>query len=222
MFRAVILTFHGQYKGGQAVDHHDPENHFHGDPAHPHESSWNMAGPLLVLTVPAIGAGFFAIDHTFRDFILGAIPHDGAHLQAIVEHIKEEKSFEWGIAIVSTAVAIAGIGLAFAMYQFGLIPVRTVRALGAPLAAVFENKWFFDRLYEDFFVVTVLQRGWNRLLELNDRYLVDGAVNGVGRLGAGLSARLRVIQTGQLQGYGLGFAAGIVVVVIAVFAANPL
>ncbi len=216
MFRAVILTFGGTYRGGQPVDHHDPDNHFHGDPAHPHESPRSMAVPLLILTIPAIGAGIFALDHAFRDFIVGALPLE------IAEEIKHHSSFEWGIAIASTAIAVAGIGLAFAVYHFKFIPAKAFSTAGAPLAALFENKWYLDRLYEDFLVKFVLQRGWNRLLELNDRYVVDGIVNGSGRFAAEVSSRLRVIQTGQVQGYGLGLVAGVVVVVIAVYSANPL
>jgi NADH-quinone oxidoreductase subunit L len=87
---------------------------------------------------------------------------------------------------------------------------------------VFENKYFLDKLYEDVFVTRIMQRGWNRLLELNDKYVVDGVVNGTGRLGREASARLRTIQTGQVQGYGLGIVAGVVVIVAAVYAANPL
>ena len=49
MFRAIFLTFHGEYKGGQPVDHHDEDSHFHGDQAHPHESPWVMNGPLIAL-----------------------------------------------------------------------------------------------------------------------------------------------------------------------------
>jgi NADH-quinone oxidoreductase subunit L len=67
-----------------------------------------------------------------------------------------------------------------------------------------------------------MQRGWNRLLQANDRFVVDGIVNGSGRLARDASSRLRVIQTGQLQSYGLAFVAGVVVIVVAVYAANPL
>ena len=91
-----------------------------------------------------------------------------------------------------------------------------------PVAVVFENKYFLDRLYEAFLVRTVLQRGWNRLLELNDKYVVDGAVNGAGTSARWVSGQLRGIQNGQMQTYGLGIAAGGVIVVVAVFAANPL
>ncbi|MCK6565948.1 MAG: hypothetical protein L6Q80_14545, partial [Dehalococcoidia bacterium] len=65
-------------------------------------------------------------------------------------------------------------------------------------------------------------RGWNRLLELTDRYVIDGVANGSGRLVRGVSSGLRPIQNGLLQTYGLGFAAGVIIFVLAVFAANPL
>jgi len=212
MFRAIFLTFFGTYKGGEPVDHSDPDNHFHGDPAHPHESPWVMSLPLLILAVPSIAAGFFAYDHMFGDFIDGALPEVHPH----------GSTFEWGIAISSSILAVAGIGLAWAIYYKQWVTSRSVRAVFAPIAVILENKYFLDRLYEDFFVRTVFQRGWNRLVELFDRYVVDGIVNGVGRLGAGLSMAFRPIQSGQLQGYGLGVAAGVIIIVLAVWTANPL
>jgi NADH-quinone oxidoreductase subunit L len=212
MFRAIFLTFHGEYKGGEPVDHHDEDSHFHGDPAHPHESPWVMTLPLVLLAIPAIGAGWFAFGDTFKDFINGALP----------EVTDEGSSFELAIAISSTIVALAGIGAAYAIYMRKWVTSESVRATFAPLAIVFENKYFLDRLYEDILVTRVLQGGWNRLLELNDKYVVDGIVNGVGRLGRESSGRLRALQTGQIQSYGLGIVAGVVVIVVAVYAANPL
>ncbi len=212
MFRAIFLTFHGEYKGGEPVDHHDEDSHFHGDPAHPHESPWVMTAPLLLLSVPAIAAGWLAYDHMFKDFIEAALPEVHAH----------GSTFEIGIAISSTIVALAGIGAAYAVYMKKWVTSESIRATAAPLAIVFENKYFLDRLYEDVFVTKIMQRGWNRLLQANDRFVVDGIVNGSGRLARDASSRLRVIQTGQLQSYGLAFVAGVVVIVVAVYAANPL
>jgi len=212
MFRAIFLTFFGEYKGGEPVDHHDEDSHFHGDPAHPHESPWVMTLPLIILAVPSIAAGWFAYDHMFKDFIEAALPEVHAH----------GSTFEWGIALSSTAIALAGIGAAYAIYMRRWVTSESIRSTFAPLAIVFENKYFLDKLYEDVIVTRLMQRGWNRLLELNDKYVIDGVVNGTGRLGREASARLRTIQTGQVQGYGLGLVAGVVVIVAAVFAANPL
>ncbi|MFN0095651.1 MAG: NADH-quinone oxidoreductase subunit L [Dehalococcoidia bacterium] len=212
MFRAIFLTFFGEYKGGQPVDHHDPDNHFHGDPKHPHESPWTMKLPLLILVVPSVAAGAIALDYWHKDFLNAALPEHEAH----------SLSFSWGIALSSLAVALSGIGLAYAMYMKKWISSRSIANGFGPLTALFQNKWYFDRLFEDFFVKLVLQRGWNRLLELNDKYVVDGVVNGVGRSTRFVSGQLRTIQTGQLQSYGLGFVAGVIILVLAVFTANPL
>jgi len=212
MFRAIFLTFHGEYKGGEPVDHHDEDSHFHGDPKHPHESPWVMTAPLVLLSIPAIAAGWLAYDHLFKDFIEAALPEVHAH----------GSTFEIGIAISSTIIALSGIGAAYAIYMKKWVTSESIRSTFAPFAIVFENKYYLDRLYEEVFVKNVMQKGWNRLLQANDRYVVDGIVNGSGRLAREASSRLRVIQTGQIQGYGLGLAAGVVVIVIAVYAANPL
>lgn len=212
MFRAIFLTFHGEYKGGEPVDHHDEDSHFHGDPHHPHESPWVMTLPLILLSVPAIVAGWLAYDHMFKDFIEAALPEAG----------HAGSTFEIGIAISSSIVALAGIGTAYAIYMKKWVTSESIRSTFAPLAIVFENKYFLDRLYEDVLVTRVMQRGWNRLLQANDKYVVDGLVNGSGRVVREASSRLRTIQTGQVQGYGLGIVAGVVVIVIAVYSANPL
>jgi NADH-quinone oxidoreductase subunit L len=120
------------------------------------------------------------------------------------------------------ALALGGIFLAWAIYYREWVSSRSLRNGFGPLTALFENKYYLDRIYEDFFVTRIFQQGWNRLVEANDRFVVDGAVNGGARAARELSARLRVIQNGQLQGYGLGFAAGVIVLVITVFAVNPL
>jgi NADH-quinone oxidoreductase subunit L len=99
---------------------------------------------------------------------------------------------------------------------------ESIRATFAPFAIIFENKYYLDRIYEDLFVRTIFQRGWNALLQANDRYVVDGIVNGSGRVAREASSRLKVIQTGQVQSYGLGVVAGVIIIVVAVITANPL
>ncbi|MEO6398520.1 MAG: NADH-quinone oxidoreductase subunit L, partial [Tepidiformaceae bacterium] len=185
----------------------------HGDPLHPHESPWVMTLPLIILSVPAIAAGWFAYHEKFGTFISGALP-EAAH--------EGGSSFEWGIALSSSLLALAGIGAAYAIYARKWVTSESLRGTFAPFAMLFENKYYMDKIYEDLFVKTIFQKGWNRLLQMNDRYVVDGIVNSSGRLTRGLSERARAIQTGQLQSYGLGFVAGVVILVVAVFAANPL
>ncbi|MDA0366701.1 MAG: NADH-quinone oxidoreductase subunit L, partial [Chloroflexi bacterium] len=58
MFRAIFLTFFGEYRGGEA-----PEG-AHGHAAAPHESPPSMWVPLVILSIPAVFFGLFA----FADF----------------------------------------------------------------------------------------------------------------------------------------------------------
>ena len=215
MFRAIFLTFFGEYRGGEPVDHEDEDSHFHGDPAHPHESPWVMSLPLLVLSVPAIAAGWFSfggLGGDFGEFINGALPEAG----------HEAASFSWGIALSSSALAVAGIGVAWAVYHRKWVDSAEVRATALPVATVLEHKYFMDWLYEDVVTIRVFQRLWNRLVELFDTYIVDGLVNGVARLARWLSDELRYVQSGQVQLYGLGIVLGVVVVVLTVYSADPL
>ncbi|MGH2609466.1 MAG: NADH-quinone oxidoreductase subunit L, partial [Tepidiformaceae bacterium] len=68
----------------------------------------------------------------------------------------------------------------------------------------------------------VFYGGVLRICQLFDTYVIDGAVNGSGRLGAWSSGQLRAIQNGQVQAYQWSLAAGVIIIVVAVFAANPL
>ncbi|MFQ5381466.1 MAG: NADH-quinone oxidoreductase subunit L, partial [Dehalococcoidia bacterium] len=215
MFRAIFLTFFGEYRGGEPVDHDDPDSHFHGDPARPHESAWVMTVPLGLLAVAAVFAGWFnaaGITEGFGHLVDGALP----------EVHGEGSEFSWWIAGSSTIVALLGIGVAWAIYYLRVVDSSAVRDTALPLAGVFERKYFLDLIYEDLLVKRLFQRGWNRLLELNDTYVVDGVANGSAQLTRQASDYLRRIQSGQLQAYGAILVAGVIVVVLAVYAVDPL
>jgi NADH-quinone oxidoreductase subunit L len=47
-----------------------------------------------------------------------------------------------------------------------------------------------------------------------DTKVIDGAVNGAGWLASRIGAGLRKVQTGRVENYGLGIAAGLAIVVL--------
>ena len=213
IFRAVFLTFHGDYAGGEAAQH--------GAGAHsaPHESPPVMALPLLVLAVPAALAGFANFPANATEGVAHLL--EGALPEASAEALHHAE-FSWGIALSSTAMALAGIGGAWLFYGARVLSAERVRLALRPLHVLLERKYFLDDLYEGVLLRGVLYRGVIAGLSWIDTYVVDGLANGVGagmRLG---STGLRLLQTGQVQVYGAVAFAGLLIAGGLAFLLNPL
>ncbi len=63
MFRAIYMTFHGEYKGGAEAEAEDAKKNNEPEPVglghtHRQESPWVMVAPLVVLAALAIAVGF--------------------------------------------------------------------------------------------------------------------------------------------------------------------
>ena len=74
------------------------------------------------------------------------------------------------------------------------------------------NKYYFDDLYQLIFArggVVVSEALW-----WFDVKVLDGLVNGTGGFAQWIGGLLRRLQTGRVQNYGLGIAAGLVIVLI--------
>ncbi len=211
MFRAIFLTFEGQYQGGA-----EPEDEGHGgDAARPHESPWVMVGPLAVLAIPAALIGFANISGGIEHLLAGALPHE-------TEAALHPFEFSWGIAIGSSAVALAGIGGAWLFYGAKVLSADRVRAAAGPLHTLLERKYFLDDLYEGFIVRRVLYGGVSATAAWFDTYIVDGIVNGVANVVRGAGDGLRLVQTGQVQVYGAIGVAGLLIAGGLAFLLNPL
>ena len=212
MFRAIFLTFFGEYKGGEMIPEEDKNMHFEGISPSPHESSRVMTIPLLVLTIGAIGAGWLAFGRTFHEFVEAALPEPPHHVVP----------FSYGIAISSSAIALLGIATAWVIYQKKLIPASEIYKTAFPFARLFEHKFGFDWLYEKIFVTRMFQHSWNRLIEQFDTRVVDAVVNASGTIVLAFAQSVRVVQNGQVQLYGVLLGVGLIAIVIIVFIANPL
>src|SRR5205085_1018544 len=111
-------------------------------------------------------------------------------------------SFNWGVAIVSSGLAVVGVLGALVVYGFG---ARTAVALGPlrPLYTLVARRFYLDDLYENVFAGGIVYGGVARLGQLLDRDLVDGIVNGVAGTARRLAYGLTRLQSGQEQAYGL-------------------
>jgi NADH-quinone oxidoreductase subunit L len=210
IFRAVFLTFGGEYQGGA-----EPEEGEHGaDQSHPHESPLVMALPLVVLAVPALLVGFANINGGIEHLLTGALP-------AETEQSLHETNFSWGIALGSTALALSAITLAWLFYGARVLSAATVRTALRPVHYVLEHKYFLDELYEEVIVRRILYGGVCFAAAMFDAVVIDGIANGVGAAARLGSTGLRRVQTGQVQAYGVVAFTGLLIAGFIALLLNP-
>jgi NADH-quinone oxidoreductase subunit L len=205
--RMLILTFAGEYRGGEPAEHGDD----HGHTGEPHESPLLMTFPLLVLAGMAIVAGFLNLDDWLGNIIEGWLPPE-------TEELVTKSDFSLWIALSSVGLGFAGLATAWAVYYVRVLDSEKIRAFLQPLPEILENRYYLDALYQNFLVQTVLLGGVAGALSLWDRYVVDGVVNGVAKATAWSSQQMRVAQSGQAQLYGavmlVGSAAAVVGILV--------
>jgi NADH-quinone oxidoreductase subunit L len=211
MFRLYFMTFTGQPR-----DHHAYE--------HAHESPKSMTVPLMILAVLSVCVGWWGIPwltNGYSSFVyFGAVHHAAPNI---------------ALMLGSFIVAGSGIGLAYLMYYKGAISPVRMAARFKPIYTFLFNKWYFDELYMativnptyrlseflfkfDLWVIDGIVNGAGRLTlflswihERFDTFVVDGAVNGTGHVSMFFGRNIRRIQTGQLQTYALVVFFGAVV-----------
>ncbi len=204
MFRAVFMTFGGEYRGG------DPNAHGH-DSHHsqPHESPRVMTIPLIILAVLSIFSGLWNVTGHFGAFMGHGQTH--GFFEGLFHPFTQ--SLPW----ISLILAGLGILLAYAMYSKSWISAEKIGGMFKPLYTLFYRKYWFDELYENLIVRNALLKGVFAAFEQFDNRVVDGTVNGVAD-GAITSGRaIRRVQTGQLQLYGLFIGIGILAIIFAIY-----
>jgi NADH-quinone oxidoreductase subunit L len=197
-FRAYFLTFWGEERVPDEA---------HG---HAHESPRTMLLPLIVLAIGAAFAGAVVdpLTHWFGHFLHRApVVHEADEAFKRATNLKVgEHTFDWTIAGVSTALALAGIGAAAAVYRKGgpeKVPaaLRGVHSLSA-------NKVYVDEVYNAAVVLPA------ETLAVGGRQ-IDAFLDSLARLVSFLprfaAALVRPLQNGLIQFYALGMILGLAV-----------
>jgi NADH-quinone oxidoreductase subunit L len=212
IFRVLFMTFHGEFRGGVDAEEGSQTG---GHGVHLAESPWVMVVPMAVLAVPAVVSGFLA--NPVNDIWgLGLVPtHWFSELMSSVALIDgHQEGFDFIMAFGSTLVALAGIGLAYLMYQTRLVSPEKIASALKPLHIAALRKYYFDDLYEDW----ITRRGFYKILaggtDWIDRNIVDRAGVCVGFVGRNLGQVIGTLETGQVQAYGAGMSIGILIILV--------
>ncbi len=200
MFRAVFLTFGGEYRGGASSSHGGHEG------GKLHESPAVMVVPLVILAILAVFSGWLNATGAFGEFLGHGEVHGFAEgFFGILTH---------PLPLISLLLAGLGIFLAYAMYSAKWLSAEVAGRIFKPFYTLFSRKYWFDELYERVIVVRVLVDGIFAGLDFFDARVVDGAVNGAASGTEGAAKGMRRIQTGQLQVYAMAIAVGVVAIAV--------
>ena len=198
-WRLLFMTFHGESRAPKKVL----------DQAH--ESPWVMLGPLVVLSVGAVLAGWVGYDAFVGDSRLAFWGQ--SIVQGENDVIYAAHHVPLWVKLLPLLMAASGIGLAYLMYMARPeLPGRVVASI-KPVWQFVYNKWYFDELYAFLFVRPAGALG-TFLWKGGDGAVIDGyGPDGISALTSRVSRRTSRLQTGYLYHYAFVMLAGVVVFV---------
>ncbi len=199
MTRQVIMVFFGEARWNDHADEHGA----HGD-FEPHESPKIMLLPLVVLAGLSIVGGALQLPFS----------HDTKFLEKWLEPVVEvgERHIDgtWAddnkylLLVVAVVVALAGIALSYLVYE-----KKRAKAIEP---VVLEQAWYYDKS------VSAFMGGPGRkafdAVAWFDATIVDGAVNGVGKLVRGSAGEVRKAQSGYVRQYAAALGVGVVLLLV--------
>jgi NADH-quinone oxidoreductase subunit L len=202
MSRAFYMTFHGKFRGT-----HEQEHHLH-------ESPWSMLGPLYILAVGAIAAGWVGIPELFGggNWFHHLLEPSIVKLPIEIPEHELGAGLGWGLVILTTLIAAAGIWYARSIYR-GADALERGGSWVARFPAVHRllvNKYYVDEIYDRLVVrpLAALSRGFWKIV---DSILIDGAINAGAWLTELTGEVGRLSTTGNVRNYALYFFLGVIV-----------
>jgi NADH-quinone oxidoreductase subunit L len=217
-FRMYFLVFEGKPRfvahRTSETQHGEDAHGYHG-PVDPHESPAVVWWPLVALAVPSIVIGAMAIGPLlfggyFGDSLQVSPKHDV--VAKIGEHFHGWLAMGLhGFMTVPFWLAVAGVALAWYLYQLRPdIPVDIQRAL-RPLYNLLDQKYYMDRFNDWFFAGGARSVGGG-LWRFGDVGVIDGVlVNGSAKLVGWLASVARKVQSGFVYHYAFMMIIGVFV-----------
>ncbi|NLY65117.1 MAG: NADH-quinone oxidoreductase subunit L [Alcaligenaceae bacterium] len=216
-FRLYFLVFHGKERFNTKPAHgkkHDDHGHHGGVP---HESPWVVTLPLVLLAIPSVLVGAWAIDPLlFKGFFGDAIYVAAEHpaMATLASHFHGWVAY--GLHAFQTApfwLMIAGLVVAWYCYMVNpKLPAKIYSAFSG-INRILENKYYADWINEN-----VIARGVRALgsvfWKVGDKGIIDGAIiGGSTRVVSWIAAISRFLQSGYIYHYAFAMIAGLIALI---------
>ena len=225
MFRLVFLTFHGERRHDAPAPDHAAEEE---PAAHLHDAPAAMALALIVLAFGSVLAGYAGVPRalggsnalggwlapsftarsvtTLADQQVGEVGEAGGAGEA------GAAGLELSLMVVSSIVAIVGIGLAAFIWLKRREIADKAAATFPGLYRLLLNKYYVDEVYDAAIVQPIRIVSQEGLWRGIDVHVIDGAVNGVATIVDGWSSLLRRLQSGSVRAYAGSLFIGVVLI----------
>ncbi|AMG36755.1 MAG: NADH-quinone oxidoreductase subunit L [Achromobacter sp.] len=229
-FRVYFLVFHGKERfdtsdhgHGHGHDAHGHDDHGHDDHGHghhggkPHESPWVVTLPLILLAIPSVLIGAWAVDPMlFGKFFNGVITVLPQHPAMHELHEEWHGWVAFGLHAFQTLpfwLVVAGAVIAWYCYLINPKVPAAIKSSLSGVNKVLENKYYVDWVNEQIIArgLRCLGRG---LWQTGDRGIIDGfLINGSARVVGWVSAISRHLQSGFIYHYAFAMIIGIMALV---------
>lgn len=200
----------------------------------PHPPGWAMRfsiGACAVFSILAAGTYFIAAPGTdgHGGWVAGMVhhssanyhgPHEGFNFLGITDHK--------AMYFISAVVGLIGILIAAYLHGprgvWGLFIGSREKAevsradalvpLLGPVVGWARNKWYVDEIYDAIIRTPLLVL--SHVFHIFDKMVIDGLVNLGGLIPRKIASAIRPSQSGEIQGYAVGMAGGLAVILIIV------
>jgi NAD(P)H-quinone oxidoreductase subunit 5 len=218
MFRIYFLTFEGDFRGNNQIQSRftssDVLNKLIVEPSIqnilPHESTWSMVLPLILLSIPTVLIGF-----------LGAPLPNGIPNSSILSHwlytdtLSASVEHGWSTFIIdalpSIAIGLFGSSIAWSLYGPQVKRFAKNNSLLDPdgdgwikpiLSAIYSwslRRAYIDEIYENTLVKWTRQLSY--VLSWFDQWCIDGLINVSGLLFLFSGEGIRYTESGKIANY---------------------
>ena len=200
MSRLFFMIFHGEKRWTTEFDG--------GSEVHPHEASWLMNGPIVVLSVFSLAMGMvLGFTEKFTQWLEPVTGTAAATESATVSVLSHA-----AISVITLILVLCGLALAFVMYVRK--PVPKVAPASNALVEAARVDLYQDTVNES---VAMLPA---QLLTFGvggaDRGLIDGIVRGIAWCAQALGRALSHVQNGYIRAYASYILGGVLLALVLV------
>lgn len=194
MFRALYLTFFGEFRGSAEEKHHI------------HESPRTMTVPLIVLATLSVIGGIIGLPghNWLSSFLAPVLPEATGH----THHLGATEYMLMGLAVVG---ALIGIGIAYSQYIRNRRVPRSDEVKSGFGKMVY-NKFYIDEIYDTIVVKPMykISAFFTDVFEV----LFSSLLSGTGRVTGQLSILVRSVQSGNIGRYLVFFVFGVCIILV--------